>query len=105
MLVNTFTFTVTPADVPTTFRQAPMPTTRGQKRDADMEAAALKTFFSSPSFAVAGASSNSAKYGHKSKLTTASSATHILSNYFPSIRVVLATLTPSDTTEPAVANC
>ncbi|KAF1830721.1 NAD(P)-binding protein [Decorospora gaudefroyi] len=41
-----------------------MPTTRSQKRDAEMEAA-LKTFFSSPRFAVAGASSNPSKYGHK----------------------------------------
>ncbi|KAJ4291855.1 hypothetical protein N0V90_009751 [Kalmusia sp. IMI 367209] len=41
-----------------------MPQTRGQKRDADMEAA-LKTFFSSPRFAVAGASSDPSKYGHK----------------------------------------
>ncbi|USP73573.1 NAD(P)-binding protein [Curvularia clavata] len=41
-----------------------MPTTRGQQRNAEMEAA-LKLFFSSPRFAVAGASSDPAKYGHK----------------------------------------
>ncbi|KAF2242850.1 NAD(P)-binding protein [Trematosphaeria pertusa] len=41
-----------------------MPQTRGQKREAEMEAA-FKTFFSSPRFAVAGASSDSSKYGHK----------------------------------------
>ncbi|KAH8729024.1 CoA binding domain-containing protein [Phaeosphaeriaceae sp. PMI808] len=41
-----------------------MPITRGQQREADMEAA-LKTFFSSPRFAVAGASSDPRKYGHK----------------------------------------
>ncbi|KAF3037637.1 hypothetical protein E8E12_004924 [Didymella heteroderae] len=41
-----------------------MPVTRGQKRDADMEAA-LKTFFSSPRFAVAGASSDPSKFGHR----------------------------------------
>ncbi|KAL6710983.1 hypothetical protein ACN47E_006858 [Coniothyrium glycines] len=41
-----------------------MPVTRGQKRETDMEAA-LKTFFSSPQFAVAGASSDPSKYGHK----------------------------------------
>ncbi|CBX90898.1 hypothetical protein LEMA_P059320.1 [Plenodomus lingam JN3] len=41
-----------------------MPTTRSQNREADMEAA-LKTFFSSPRFAVAGASSDPNKYGHK----------------------------------------
>jgi predicted CoA-binding protein len=43
-----------------------MPVTRGQKRESEMEAA-LRTFFSSPRFAVAGASSDPAKYGHKSK--------------------------------------
>jgi hypothetical protein len=42
-----------------------MPVTRKQQRDTDMEAA-LKTFFSSPRFAVAGASSDPNKYGHKS---------------------------------------
>ncbi|KAH4848377.1 hypothetical protein HBI37_043970 [Parastagonospora nodorum] len=41
-----------------------MPVTRGQKRENEMEAA-LKTFFSSPRFAVAGASSDPSKYGHK----------------------------------------
>ncbi|EMD64773.1 hypothetical protein GGP41_002953 [Bipolaris sorokiniana] len=41
-----------------------MPTTRGQQHAADMEAA-LKLFFSSPRFAVAGASSDPHKYGHK----------------------------------------
>ncbi|KAG9203425.1 hypothetical protein G6514_002792 [Epicoccum nigrum] len=41
-----------------------MPTTRGQQHDADMEAA-LKTFFSSPRFAVAGASSDPSKFGHR----------------------------------------
>ncbi|UPX20958.1 uncharacterized protein EKO05_0011165 [Ascochyta rabiei] len=41
-----------------------MPTTRDQKRDADMEAA-LKIFFSSPRFAVAGASSDPSKFGHR----------------------------------------
>ncbi|KAF2656898.1 NAD(P)-binding protein [Lophiostoma macrostomum CBS 122681] len=41
-----------------------MPTTRGQKQTADMEAA-LKTFFASPKFAVAGASSDPAKFGHR----------------------------------------
>ncbi|OAL03630.1 NAD(P)-binding protein [Phaeosphaeriaceae sp. SRC1lsM3a] len=41
-----------------------MPITRGQKREEEMEAA-LKTFFSSPRFAVAGASSDPSKYGHK----------------------------------------
>ncbi|KAF2824378.1 NAD(P)-binding protein [Ophiobolus disseminans] len=41
-----------------------MPITRGQRREADMEAA-LRTFFSSPRFAVAGASSDPSKYGHK----------------------------------------
>jgi hypothetical protein len=46
-----------------------MPTTRGQKRDAEMEAA-LKLFFSSPRFAVAGASSDPYKYGHKSMVTS-----------------------------------
>jgi hypothetical protein len=45
-----------------------MPTTRGQQREADMEVA-LKTFFSSPRFAVAGASSDPSKYGHKSMQT------------------------------------
>jgi predicted CoA-binding protein len=40
-----------------------MPTTRGQKKAGEMEAA-LKTFFSSPRFAVAGASSDPTKYGH-----------------------------------------
>jgi len=42
-----------------------MPITRGQTREADMEAA-LRTFFSSPRFAVAGASSDPSKFGHKS---------------------------------------
>ena len=55
---------------PTTFTSrsisSQMPTTRGQKRATDMEVA-LKTFFSSPRFAVAGASSDPSKYGHKSK--------------------------------------
>lgn len=41
-----------------------MPQTRGQKRSQEMDAA-LKTFFSSPRFAVAGASSDPSKYGHK----------------------------------------
>jgi len=41
-----------------------MPQTRGQKRTEDMEAA-LKIFFSSPRFAVAGASSDPKKFGHK----------------------------------------
>ncbi|OAL48031.1 NAD(P)-binding protein [Pyrenochaeta sp. DS3sAY3a] len=41
-----------------------MPTTRLQSRESAMEAA-LKTFFSSPRFAVAGASSDPTKYGHK----------------------------------------
>ncbi|KAF1960688.1 NAD(P)-binding protein [Byssothecium circinans] len=41
-----------------------MPQTRGQKRSAEMESA-LKTFFTSPRFAVAGASSDPHKYGHK----------------------------------------
>ncbi|KAF1946950.1 NAD(P)-binding protein [Clathrospora elynae] len=41
-----------------------MPTTRAQNRSAEMEAA-LKVFFSSPRFAVAGASSDPSKYGHK----------------------------------------
>jgi predicted CoA-binding protein len=41
-----------------------MPSTRSQKREEEMEAA-LKTFFSSPRFAVAGASSDPSKYGHK----------------------------------------
>ncbi|KAF2877649.1 CoA binding domain-containing protein [Massariosphaeria phaeospora] len=41
-----------------------MPTTRGQTRAPDMDAA-LKLFFSSPRFAVAGASSDLSKYGHK----------------------------------------
>ncbi|KAF9734762.1 hypothetical protein PMIN06_011395 [Paraphaeosphaeria minitans] len=41
-----------------------MPQTRGQKRYLDMDAA-LKLFFSSPRFAVAGASSDPSKYGHK----------------------------------------
>ncbi|KAF2035097.1 NAD(P)-binding protein [Setomelanomma holmii] len=40
-----------------------MPSTRGQKRESQMEAA-LKTFFSSPRFAVAGASSDPSKYGN-----------------------------------------
>jgi hypothetical protein len=44
-----------------------MPVTRGQKRETDMEAA-LKTFFASPRFAVAGASSDPSKYGHKGTL-------------------------------------
>lgn len=44
-----------------------MPKTRGQPRTEQMEAA-LKTFFSSPRFAVAGASSDPRKYGHKSML-------------------------------------
>lgn len=44
-----------------------MPTTRGQKKDAEMEAA-LKTFFSSPRFAVAGASSDPTKFGHKGQI-------------------------------------
>jgi hypothetical protein len=51
-----------------------MPVTRGQKRDAEMEAA-LKLFFSSPRFAVAGASSDPSKYGHKSTLTSTLSCT------------------------------
>jgi predicted CoA-binding protein len=41
-----------------------MPQTRAQKRDIEMEAA-LRTFFASPRFAVAGASSDPSKYGHK----------------------------------------
>ncbi|KAF1980135.1 NAD(P)-binding protein [Bimuria novae-zelandiae CBS 107.79] len=41
-----------------------MPQTRSQKRTSAMEAA-LRTFFSSPRFAVAGASSDPSKYGHK----------------------------------------
>lgn len=41
-----------------------MPQTRTQKRDIEMEAA-LRTFFTSPRFAVAGASSDPSKYGHK----------------------------------------
>jgi hypothetical protein len=44
-----------------------MPSTRSQRREEEMEAA-LKTFFSSPRFAVAGASSDPNKYGHKSTL-------------------------------------
>jgi predicted CoA-binding protein len=44
-----------------------MPSTRSQKCEEEMEAA-LKTFFSSPRFAVAGASSDPNKYGHKSTL-------------------------------------
>ncbi|CAI6337450.1 unnamed protein product [Periconia digitata] len=41
-----------------------MPQTRGQTKSAeDMEA--LKIFFSSPRFAVAGASSNPSKFGHR----------------------------------------
>lgn len=48
-----------------------MPTTRGQKKEEEMEAA-LKTFFSSPRFAVAGASSDPNKYGHKSQYRTRS---------------------------------
>jgi hypothetical protein len=45
-----------------------MPTTRGQRKATEMEAA-LKTFFSSPRFAVAGASSDPSKYGHKGMLS------------------------------------
>ncbi|KAH7072424.1 CoA binding domain-containing protein [Paraphoma chrysanthemicola] len=41
-----------------------MPVTRGQSRKFEMEAA-LRTFFSSPRFAVAGASSDPNKYGNK----------------------------------------
>ncbi|KAF2002290.1 NAD(P)-binding protein [Amniculicola lignicola CBS 123094] len=41
-----------------------MPTTRGQAKALEMDAA-LKIFFSSPRFAVAGASSDTSKYGHK----------------------------------------
>ena len=41
-----------------------MPQTRAQKQDIEMEAA-LRTFFTSPRFAVAGASSDPSKYGHK----------------------------------------
>ncbi|KAF2637618.1 NAD(P)-binding protein, partial [Massarina eburnea CBS 473.64] len=40
------------------------PTRRPKKNAAEMDSA-LKTFFSSPSFAVAGASSDPSKYGHK----------------------------------------
>lgn len=36
--------------------------------------AAFKTFFSSPRFAVAGASSDSSKYGHKGKLNLPSAS-------------------------------
>lgn len=52
-----------------------MPTTRGQKKALEMEAA-LKTFFSSPRFAVAGASSDPSKYGHKGMLPQFSFAPH-----------------------------
>ncbi|KAF2013067.1 NAD(P)-binding protein [Aaosphaeria arxii CBS 175.79] len=41
-----------------------MPTTRSQKKEAQMSEA-LRIFFSSPRFAVAGASSDTAKFGHK----------------------------------------
>ncbi|KAF1926374.1 NAD(P)-binding protein [Didymella exigua CBS 183.55] len=41
-----------------------MPTTRDQRRDKEMEAA-LITFFLSPRFAVAGASSDPSKFGHR----------------------------------------
>jgi hypothetical protein len=54
-----------------------MPQTRAQKRDTTMEAA-LRTFFSSPRFAVAGASSDPSKYGHKGESTLHT----ILSNPF-----------------------
>ncbi|PSN69479.1 NAD(P)-binding protein, partial [Corynespora cassiicola Philippines] len=41
-----------------------MPTTRNQRKEAAMTEA-LKIFFSSPRFAVAGASSDTSKFGHK----------------------------------------
>ncbi|KAF2684348.1 NAD(P)-binding protein [Lentithecium fluviatile CBS 122367] len=41
-----------------------MPQTRAQNRDTEVETA-LQIFFSSPRFAVAGASSDPSKYGHK----------------------------------------
>jgi hypothetical protein len=47
------------------FNNSRMPLTRGQKREEEMDTA-LKTFFSSPRFAVAGASSDPNKYGHTS---------------------------------------
>jgi hypothetical protein len=60
-----------------------MPTTRSQKREADMEAA-LKTFFSSPRFAVAGASSDPSKFGHKGNSPpTAAAQLYILAQNMP----------------------
>lgn len=47
----------------------PNPTSRAFNLTTTMSTdASLKTFFSSPNFAVVGASSNTAKFGHKSKI-------------------------------------
>lgn len=84
-----------------------MPTTRGQKRDAEMEAA-LKVFFSSPRFAVAGASSDPHKYGHKSTLEyplpVLPGSLSSLTRYH-SIRLVSPALPPRNAFEPAKPEC
>ena len=84
-----------------------MPTTRGQKRDAEMEAA-LKLFFSSPRFAVAGASSDPNKFGHRSTLdnlnyilTTTNLIIHSCT-YMLSIRLVSPALPSRYTSKPTL---